>query len=357
MKYNEFVYLPSVFAVGNEYQIIIKFRKEAMVKIKIGDKVYCDHSNGVFRSSYPVHKISVPMSELDKYGKYTVSVVTLINRLAYCSECYEEESETFNFYPVPKDEIKICHLADVHGDFKSCMGAVKKIKGDIDLLVLNGDVVDHSGNVRNFNIIYKLCQAITKGEKPVVFSRGNHDLRGIYAEKLEDYIPTQNRKTYYTFRLGSLWGLVLDTGEDKVDSHEEYGNTVCCEYFREDEEEFIKSVIENKEYEEEGITRKIVICHNPFTYCIEPPFDIERPRFRRWTKLIGENIKPDCLLSGHLHTSGISEVGGELDNEGIQTFPVVVGSERTGNRGNVTFGLAYITLNKDGFNVEFVRNK
>lgn len=354
---NKFVYLPSVFAVEDEYQIIIKLKKPALVKITVGNKTYFDHSNGVIRSSCPVHKISIPVCELDKHKKYTVCVTTLIKRLAYFSKCCDEEKETFDFYPVPDENIRICHLADVHGDYKSCMNAVNKINGDIDLLVLNGDVIDHSGNVRNFNIIYKLCEAITKGEKPVIFSRGNHDLRGIYAEKLEDYIPTLNRKTYFSFRLGSLWGLVLDTGEDKRDFHEEYGNTVCCECFREDEEEFIKSVIEKEEYNKDGISHKVIICHNPFTNCLEEPFNIERPRYRRWAKMLGESINPEFILSGHLHISGVFDIGGKLDNEGVQPCPVILGSERTNKGGNTTFGLAYITLCKDGYNVDIIKNK
>ena len=49
--------------------------------------------------------------------------------------------------------------------------------------------------------------------------------------------------TYYTFRIGSVWGMFLDCGEDKLDSHEEYGGTVCFHRFRERETAFIKDVI------------------------------------------------------------------------------------------------------------------
>ncbi len=356
MQYNELKHTPAVFAIENEYQIIFKLKKPALVKIKVGDKYYADHSNGVLKSSCPVHKISVPMSELDKYKKYTLCIITLKERLAYFSKCHGEEYVSFDFTPVPEDNIKICHLADVHGKFKAAEQVFKKVNEKTDLLVLNGDVIDHSGNVKNFDVIYKLCELVTHGNIPVVFSRGNHDLRGIYAEKLEEYIPTRNGKTYYTFRLGSLWAVVLDTGEDKADFHEEYGNTVCCEIFREDEEKFLNEVVNSKEYLKDGITHRIVIVHSPFTYCQEPPFDIERPRYRRWVKLIADNINPEFYLCGHVHISGVFEKGSEYDNENIQSCPVILGSEMDKKADKVKFGLAFITLTKDDFKVDFYRN-
>ena len=34
-----------------------------------------------------------------------------------------------------------------------------------------------------------------------------------------------------TFRLGNLWGILLDCGEDKNDDRPEYGGTICCHAF------------------------------------------------------------------------------------------------------------------------------
>lgn len=121
-----------------------------------------------------------------------------------------------------------------------------KAFGAIDFLILNGDIIDHSGSVENFDEIYEIIEELTGGSIPVVFSRGNHDLRGVCAEKLAEYTPVDNGNSYYTFTLGSIWGILLDCGEDKIDAHPEYGNTVCCHAFREEETEYLKQVIENK---------------------------------------------------------------------------------------------------------------
>ena len=91
--------------------------------------------------------------------------------------------------------------------------AAAKAFGDIDFLILNGDLPDHSGDIKNFTAIHRIVAEITDGEKPVVFSCGNNGMRGIYAENIEEHTPTDKGNSYYTFRLGSIWGMVLDCGE------------------------------------------------------------------------------------------------------------------------------------------------
>jgi hypothetical protein len=131
--------------------------------------------------------------------------------------------------------------------------------------------------------------------------------------------------TYYTFRVGSVWGLVLDCGEDKDDSHPEYGGTVCFHDFRLKQTDFIEKVIRNAPYQAEGVEYKLVICHVPFTRKFPDPFFIEDELFTKWAKLLREEICPDLMLCGHRHITEVWEVGGKNDVYG-QACPVVVGS-------------------------------
>ena len=358
MTNNKLLYAPAVFAIEDEYQIFIRLKNKALVWIEIDGEKYYDHSNGVLCSSNAVHKVRVPAEVLEKAKHYKVCVRTLIKRLAYFSKCYDVETEDFSFYPVPcEGEIRICHVADVHGCADAAINAFINMKNEPHLLILNGDVIDDSSTTRNFNCIYKLCDKITHGEIPVVFSRGNHDLRGVCAEKLAQYIPVRDGKTYFTFRVVSLWGVVLDCGEDKGDSHEEYGHTVCCEEFRKDETAYLKTICESSTYNEKGIKHKIVVSHSPFTFRQPSPFDIERYTYKEWAELAGKYIKPEFILSGHLHRCGVAQKGSELDNDGIQPCPVILGSEMNGKRANTKFALAEIVLNDDGFNVNFHKNE
>ncbi len=176
---------------------------------------------------------------------------------------------------------------------------------------------------------YEMASRITKGRIPVVLARGNHDTRGRYAEMFSEHFPRRTGNSYYTFRLGNIWGLVLDCGEDKEDTHPEYGGLVCCHDFREKETAYIKQVIcqAKEEYDEPDVAHRIVICHIPFTTLGEKDFDIERETYAEWVGLLREHIKPEMILCGHVHTWEIYNCGSERDAFG-QSCPTVVGSER-----------------------------
>jgi predicted phosphodiesterase len=53
--------------------------------------------------------------------------------------------------------------------------------------------------------------------KPLMYARGNHELRGPFARALFDYVPTIDGRFYYAREAGPVHLLVLDTGEDKAD--------------------------------------------------------------------------------------------------------------------------------------------
>ena len=215
-------------------------------------------------------------------------------------------------------DVKAYHIADAHNHVEEPVAAAEnfiKKYGPIDFLILNGDIPDHSGRIENFINIYEIVSELTHGNIPTVFSRGNHDTRGIFAEKIVDHTPCQDGHSYYSFRLGNIWGLVLDCGEDKVDSHPEYGNTVCCHAFRKQETRFIRKIIENaeKEYQAEGVQYKVIIVHNPFTRIHNEPFQIEDEIFTEWGRLLREHVKPQVMICGHLHQMFIEEPGSETD--------------------------------------------
>ena len=196
---------------------------------------------------------------------------------------------------------------------------------DIDFLILNGDDIDHSGDPSKFELIYQICDQLVGGTKPVIFSRGNHDLRGNFAENFADYTPNHLGNTYYTIRLGKLWFVLLDCGEDKPDDHPEYGFTVACHVFRKRQTQFLKKVLEKKEFKAEGVTHRMVVTHNPFTYVIPAPFDIEQDIYKEWISLLNE-MELSALLAGHLHEVKMVQPGDEYDAHKMQKFPAIIAS-------------------------------
>ncbi len=342
---------PTVFAVGSNYNIFVPFNAEVIMWVKVGDKVYYDDCNGILRSNTNTHKAELPMSVLDAAGEYTVVYKKMIERKPYFPTSEKERELTVKFKPVPTSgDINIYHIADAHNLVTEPVAAGCFWDDELDLLVLNGDIPNHSGDIKNFNAICEIASGVTHGQCPVVFARGNHDTRGIHAEDMPNYIPTMNGKTYYTFRVGCLWGLLLDCGEDKLDTDFEYGDTICFHQFRLAETEYIRRIIENaeNEYAAKGVTHKLVISHIPFTHINEFPFDIEQELYGEWTHLMREYIKPDLLLYGHYHCTEIVKPGNKFDSQG-QPCTAIIGSKPIFDKekGNSFIGCA-LTLMENG---------
>ena len=355
MKPQEFATSPAVYAVGHDYQIIVPVTCETVMWVRVGDQNFYDDSNGILRSGRSTHKMIVPMELLDKEKSYTVCYRVIKERKAYFSELSDVMEYTSAFRPVRSEgAIRIYNIADAHNRVDAPVAAGKFFGEELDLLVLNGDIPNHSGKIEYLTTIHEISAQVTNGEIPVIFSRGNHDTRGIFAENIEDHTPTDNGNSFFTFRLGRLWGMVLDCGEDKVDAHEEYGYTICCEAFRQRETAFIKRVIANaeNEYGADGVENRVVFCHNPFTQTLEAPFNIEIDTFTEWSRLLREYIKPQIMVCGHIHRCYITEVGSARDNKG-QPCPVIVASETP--RDGRFFGGA-IELYSDHCNVKFTDN-
>lgn len=319
---------PVVFAIGKEYEIAVPVSDKSLMWVEVGGKKYYDHCNGILRSEVSLHKMRVPAGSLDEAGEYSVCYRKIVDRKPYFSETEEVVRETFYFRPYIGGDLCIYHIADTHSYVEDPVNAGKAFADQMNLLILNGDIPDSSQKIEYVNTIYEIAGKLTKGELPVIFSRGNHDMRGMYAEKFAEYTPTQEGRSYYTVRIGDLWAIVLDAGEDKADEQRAYGHTICCHDFRCEETAFINQVIANadEEYNAPGVEKRIVICHNPFTCTYSHPFDIEQQLYADWVKMIRENICPDFYVAGHLHKYGVIMPGSEKDSFN-QGSPVIIGAE------------------------------
>lgn len=357
--YKGFECHPTVCAVGSEYQIIVPVKFNMLFSVRVGNKEYFNHSNGIKISTTKIQRVKVPMAELDREKKYTVICRKMIKRLPYRSKTAVNAVEIeYDFKPIEKTEdIKIYQIADAHGHIEATTQAARNYADDIDLLILNGDIANASDTFEHVITCYKIASNLTAGTVPCIISRGNHDLRGKYAEVLVDHMPNRNGNSYYTFRVGCIWGILVDCGEDKVDEHEEYGRTICCHQYRQDVTEYIKEVIKSEEYKAEGIKYRLVLSHVPFQYKFWDPFGIESDIYTEWCRLLRVNIKPDLLIAGHTHAKYISLSGGKYDTYG-QPCPVIVGSDVKNNKDRSLkeyYGVG-IKLKKDFADVEFTSN-
>lgn len=354
--------LPAVFAVGNNYQIMVPVKERCIMWVSVDGVDYFDSSNGINRSEVSVHRVTVPAAVLDRARKYTIGYRRIIDRKPYFPELEEAVYAEHDFKPVPNDKINIYHIADTHNLIQapSEAGMYFANKGEtLDLLVLNGDIPDHSGCVENFDTVYEIVSKLTGGEIPTVFSRGNHDLRGLCAESFAEYTPSERGRSYYTLRVGPIWAILLDCGEDKDDTHPEYGGTIDCHRFRLSQTEFVEKVIADRknEYDADGVKYKLVISHVPFSYKLDPPFDIESDVYTEWCRLLRENVRPDLMLSGHLHAAFAAIPGDEKYDSYGQPCPLVVGSIPYHPNNERAEGFVGCAITLDKKNVKIVFNK
>ena len=112
----------------------------------------------------------------------------------------------------------------------------------------------------------ELAHAITGGEIPVIYVRGNHEIKGEYAEDLYKYVGSKNQEFCYSVTLGDddVFAVVLDMGEDHEDDWWEYYGTAQFGRYREAQTRMLEEILENGNYK--NYRYRMALCHIPVVY-------------------------------------------------------------------------------------------
>lgn len=304
IRINAITYEPVVYAVEDEYQIVFSSRVESQGFVEIGGVKYYDTYAGSQRSTERVHKVSVPMEALDQAGEYTVTVQRYIYRGPFGAIRGKEISQSYHFTAVDaSDGLTYYALSDIHMDIEGAKNAAQ-MTPDFELLVLNGDIISDVETYADANFVNKVAFELTHGEKPVVYARGNHEVKGAYADQLYKFVGSINQKFYYHFYLDGIYGLVLDLGEDHDEGWWEYYGSDDFTTYRNEQIEFLKQEAESRNFE--NYDYRLVVCHIPLTY-----INTRHNHVDCKTAMIEELNKMDIdmLLVGHQHELYIFEPG------------------------------------------------
>ncbi|MBQ7237057.1 MAG: metallophosphoesterase [Clostridia bacterium] len=321
---------PCVFVVDDEYEILVVANKNAILAVEIAGEEYDEDNSGVLSSEKDYARIRVPQDVLNAEKSYTVVYREAIDRKGYFSEIGERQKETFEFKPLTKTkDIHIYHIGDVHYGYDFAKLTANYFGDDTDLFIFNGDIGEVE-TVKNYHETIEYVSEVTEGKIPAIFTRGNHDARGKLAERYTDYFPSNGKKTYYTFSIGCLNGVVLDCGEDKKDDHYDknypmpwvYNGVNKFSKFRKKQAEWLK----NLELENDGkITFAIShICPVLTTKKHGSCFDIERETYGEWAKEL-ERLGIKFMVTAHKHHCFIADKDFEFNTQ-PHTYPVIVGS-------------------------------
>ncbi len=312
----------TVFAVDDEYQIAFATSHRSVGSVTVNGKTYSDSENGGMNIC-KLHKISVPASELDKAKSYSISTQSIALNTAYVPAKGPKISKTYSFRPVDEsDGWQIYNLSDTHECLPGPANAASYFGDRLDLLILNGDIINEVSSYYQISTIYKLAHRITKGGRPVIYTRGNHEAVGSLLADFGKYVGCADRGFYYTYKVGSLSLLILDTNNDMADDNKKVAPVINFDEVRAAQSEWIKGLGDWHE----GYKYAFVVAHMAYPL---KGYTRDGSHWSGWAKELIEltDGKAQLAICGHSHKTVINEP--HDDDNTIAGFPVLRGSIRS----------------------------
>ena len=178
---------------------------------------------------------------------------------------------------------------------------------DDDFLIWTGDLSNNVNDPALLPGIYVSPKDVNLAEgPPILLARGNHDVRGLWSNKMTDYVDFPTERPFYAFRSGPLAAIVLDTGEDKPDSHPSFKGVAAFAPLIEEQAGWLGKIIRHPIMR--SAPYRLVFCHMPLRGTNETPPDYNNKEYDR-VCLRGRAVWHESLvswgaqviISGHIH--------------------------------------------------------
>lgn len=241
----------------------------------------------------------------------------------------------FRTFPQAGSGCSFIVLNDIHGKADYMTRLCKSVDfSKLGFVAFNGDM---SSSVESGEQLFKAyldaSVSLFATGTPILFTRGNHETRGIFADSLGDYFPGQDGRFYGIYRYGDVCILLLDCGEDKTDDHAEYNGLADYDAYRIEECEWLKKAVRSDEFL--SASARIVLLHIP-------------PMAEAWhgSVHLNELFVPvlneagiDLMLCGHDHAYSFRPAG----EQGTR-FPIVVNDNKSYVRCDVADSLIRVQV-------------
>ena len=332
---------PMVIDTGSGYSVVFSTssRGTAYIEYDYEGEAYkiFDQTGGRLNTESNIHSIPVPYEHL-KGNTYTVGSTRVIDEFSYGSRLGKTvTSDEYTFTVNESENQEWLVISDWHTMLDKAYAAVDNA-GEYDGVVLLGDAtpgVDFEEEViRN---IVQFGGEISKGTMPVLYVRGNHETRGAYANDLA--IALGLDEFYYTTDIGPYSFIILDSGEDKDDSHSEYGGMTDYNTYR-------ASMIEWLKGQEVKNDKVVVFSHSWNISDVEPELSLEG-----WDEI--DRLGARIMISGHHHQCRFLGESTDREKEIFGLHPDIVGYLDGGKVGD-DYIASKLTLSADGFNIKAV---
>lgn len=230
---------------------------------------------------------------------YRVCLVGLTHKRAYETHFGDTLTTRFYKFRTPSDtdtDFTALVFNDLHQVKSAYDALLTSLKGvDYDFVVFNGDCIPEPYNREDaIRMIHNIADPIDGAEKPIVFIRGNHEIRDFYSAGMHRLIGYRNDLTYGAFNWGDTRFVVLDLGEDKPDDHWAYAGLNDFTSLRQDQLAFLQQEVKSREFRK--ASRRVLISHIP----VFGNTDEYQPCTTLWGPLL-KNQPFDLALCAHVH--------------------------------------------------------
>lgn len=192
-------------------------------------------------------------------------------------------------------------IADIHSDVRYLRNSLAAPGGGKSLFyALLGDNLSHAAGREALytGIIDPIIAANDRSggpDKPLVFVRGNHEQRGVYASEYFRVMRHHSGRSYYSFTLGSVHFTVLDSGDDAPDETVRH----YCSNAEEKtaQKAFLLELTDSPEYKYAAF--RAVMIHIPPVE--KKAGSISEEMYGMLEPLRNAKVPPDVMLCGHTH--------------------------------------------------------
>ena len=284
------------------------------VELLVDGQVICNNTH---------HKFRLTRLEPGKTYYYRVCSREITLYEAYKKEFgHTAYSEIYSF-TMPSDNITD-FTAVIFNDLHKNKTVIDQLSAQLanksyDFIVFNGDCIDDPKNeAEAIEILSYMNDKVNAMSVPIIFLRGNHEIRNAYSIELRNVLDYVGDKTYGAFNWGDTRFVLLDCGEDKPDSTWVYYGLNDFTQLLLDQVDFLKKELTGSDFRK--APRKVLIHHIPIYGMPENEYN---PCLELWGDLL-KKAPFDICLNGHTH-----EYAYHPANTAGNTFPVVIGG---GNR-------------------------
>ena len=335
---------PMVIDTGKEYSVVFSTSDYGTGYIEYTyegkDYKITDHTTGRLDCDSLIHSVQVPYEHL-KNNTYKVGSTRVIEEFGYGSRLGAEVvSQEYTFTCNESDNQTYLVISDWHTMLDEAYSAISYL-GEYDAVILLGDSapnVDYEKTVVENTVVFG--GKVSGGTKPVIYVRGNHETRGDYANDIPTALGLD--VLYYTADIGPYSFLVLDSGEDKIDSHPEYGGLTDYGSYRAEMIEWLRTA--------EATNDKVITLSHSYRIS-----DVEQELSDAgWDEI--DRIGTRLIMSGHTHNCRlISAENGGREAELLTAHPDIIGYMDGGKNGE-TYIASKLTLTAEGFTLEAMNN-